>query len=547
MTIRTRSRIRRKAALAAGLAALVATLAACGDNGTSSTEPTSETAEESVLKVGLFQEIDSMDPAGTGLAMTSVVLMHIYDPLVWYLPNENGDLEFYPGLAESWEISDDATTYTFHLRQDVTFHDGTELTAEAVKATFDHIVDPATQSRSALGSLGAFEEVRVVDEYTAEVVFSQPNSAFLRLVTVPAFGIQSPSALEEYAGDVASHPTGTGPFKFVSYQAQDAVVVEKNEDYAWGPEALDMDGAATFDQIRFEILLDSNARFNALQSGEIDVAMNLAPETISTVLTDDKFEHYDVPSTGIPYGYPLNVSLAPTDELEVRQAILHAVDVKQLNETVLQGAYTPAFNYVTSTTTGYVAANDEMYAYDPDRARELLDEAGWVEGADGMRSRDGQALSLEILIQTDNGFELPTSYVVEALREIGISSSVESQPFSTAMSSYNSGVQNLAAFFFYSPDPDMLRNTLITEQIAGGFNWSHFSDPEMDEAIAAANAIANDDERRAAYEAITTTVMEEALYLPLWNVSGKYSARADLVGIKFNATGYAAFHSASFE
>jgi peptide/nickel transport system substrate-binding protein len=528
----------------ASAAALVLTLAACTNGEAEESEASSDT---SVLRVGIYQEIDSLDPAQTGLAMTSTVLQHIYDPLIWYLPDESGDLTFYPGLAEEWEVSGDATTYTFHLREDVTFHDDTPMTADAVKATFDHITDPDTPSRSAIASLSTLQEVRVVDDYTVEIVFSEPNSSFLRQVSSPVFGIQSPTALEELGTDIATHPTGTGPYEFKSYTAQDSVVVTRNEDYAWGPETLGMEGPATFEEIDFEILLETNARFNALQGGQIDVAMNLDAETITAVQSNDEFKHYDVPATGIPYGYPLNVELAPTDDPLVRQAIMHAVDIETLNETVLQGVYSPAFNYVTPTTTGYVEDNDSMYPYDPAEAANLLDEAGWVEGADGMRTKDGEPLTVSFLLQTDNGFEVPTSYIVEALRSVGIATTVESRPFTTAMAEYNEGTYNMSAFFFYSPDPDMLRSTLTTAQIPAGFNWSHYSTPEMDAAVAAANTFADEEERAAAYQGITTTVMEEALYLPLWNVSGIYSARTDLTAISFNATGYALFHAARFE
>lgn len=536
---------RRTVLKAGGLAAIGLSfgslLAACGasSSGASSGSTT--------LTVGVYQEPDSLDPGATGLAMVSMMISHIYDPLVWWLPNGQGKNDFFPGLASSYEVSPDATTYTFHLRQDVDFHDGTHFDATAVKATFDHIVDPATKSRSAIGSLGPYLRTDVIDQYTARVVFSQPNAAFQREMTTILFGMQSPAALAQYASaGIASHPVGTGPFKFVDYVAQDHVGLERNAAYKWGPTLFGDAKPAPLEKLTFKILLDTNARYNALRGGQIQVAMNLDPNTIQSVKTASNLTHYDVPSTGQPYGYPLNVAKGPTDDVKVRQAILFAVDQDKLNSTVLQGAYTPAHNFLTPSTPGYAKNVDALYAYNPDKAKSLLDEAGWTAGADGMRSKNGQPLTLNILIQSANGFDLPTQFVVDALKQVGFAASTTAQPFTTAAASYNQGIQNLSAIFYYDVDPYLISNLVETKQIATGFNWAHYSNPAIDTAIPAANTVVDEAQRTAAYEKITTTLMQDAIFLPLWNVSGTYSAVKNLSNIKFGATGYSYYHAASF-
>ncbi|HET6294874.1 MAG TPA: ABC transporter substrate-binding protein [Kribbella sp.] len=532
---------------AAGLFALSspAVLAACSDNASGSGSGSG--SKTTTLTVGIFQEPDSLDPAGTGLAMSSMMISHIYDPLFWLLPDASGKNVFHPGLAKSYEVSKDAMTYTFKLRDDVTFHDGTKFDATAVKATFDHIVDPATKSRSAKGSLGPYKETVIVDQYTAQVVFSAPNAAFEHEMTAIIYGIQSPAALKKYGTELGSHPVGTGPFKFVDYVTQDRVGLEKNPDYKWGPEAFGPAGPPKLEKLTFKILLDTNARYNALRGGQVQMAMNLDPDTIATIKKTAQFKHYDMPSTGQPYGYPINVEKGPTNDLKVRQAILHAVDQKKLNESVLRGAYTPAYNVLTPTTPGYVKANDTMYAYDPAKSKSLLDEAGWVAGPDGVRSKGGQKLSLDILIQSANGFDLPTQYVVNALKEVGFTSTTKSQPFTTAAASYNQGVQNLSAIFYYDLDPYLLNNLVTSGQIKAGFNWAHYSNPEIDAAIPKANAIVDATARTAAYEKITTTLVEDAIFLPLWNVSGVYSGAANLADVHFGPTGYSYYHSAQFQ
>jgi peptide/nickel transport system substrate-binding protein len=229
----------------------------------------------------------------------------------------------------------------------------------------------------------------------------------------------------------------------------------------------------------------------------------------------------------------------------VRQAINLAVDQDTLNKTVLQGAYEAAHNVLTPSTPGYNKADDAMYAYDPAKAKALLDQAGWTAAGSGTRTKNGQPLELEILIQSSNGFDLPTQYVVGQLKAVGISAKTSSQPFLTAAASYNQGVQNLSAIFYYDVDPYLLNNLVTTEQIPSGFNWAHYSDPSVDSGITHANAVVDDTARTAQYQQITHTLMEAAIFLPLWNVSGVFSAASNLTGLHFGVTGYPFFHTAA--
>lgn len=527
---------------AVGVAGAGYLLAACG-SGSGSAGPTNGPSD--TLTVGVYQEPDSLDPNSTGLVVSSVIIDSIFDTLMWWLPTPGGGKQYYPGLATSWTVSPDATRYRFKLRQDVEFHDGTHFDATAVKATFDHIVDPATKSRSALGSLGPYQETRVIDRYTAEVVFSKPNAAFIHEVTTTLFGIVSPAALKKYgAAGFSRHPVGTGPFSFQEYVTQDHVTLVANPKYKWGPTAFGPSGPPKLKKINFRILTDATARFNALQTGQLQLAMNLNPNDIQSVKHTDGLTHYNLPSTGQPYGYPINVTKGPTDDLKVRQAINFAVDQDTLNKTVLQGAYEAAHNVLTPSTPGYDKADDQLYAYNPGKAKQLLDSAGWRAAGNATRTKNGQPLQLDILIQSANGFDLPTQFVVSQLKAVGIAAKTTSQPFVTAAASYNQGVQNLSAIFYYDVDPYLLNNLVTSSQIKSGFNWAHYSNPTVDSSIIRANGTVDEAARTAQYQQITHTLMEAAIFLPLWNVSGVFSAASNLKGLHFGVTGYPFFHTA---
>jgi peptide/nickel transport system substrate-binding protein len=272
--------------------------------------------------------------------------------------------------------------------------------------------------------------------------------------------------------------------------------------------------------------------------------MNLDPVNIQAVKKSPDLTHYNVPSTGHPYGYPINVGKGPTDDVRVRQAILHAVDQDALNKSVLQGVYEPAHNVLTPTTPGYNKAA-ELYPYDPEKAKSLLDQAGWKSGGNGIRTKGGNNLELEILIQSSNGFDLPTQFVANQLKAVGISARITAQPFLTAAASYNKGVQNLSAIFYYDVDPYLLRNLTACSAIATGFNWAHYCDPSLDASVVKANGTVDDASRTAQYEAITMKLMQQAIFLPLYNVSGVFSAVKNLTGLHFGVTGYAFFHTAA--
>ena len=153
---------------------LVPLLSACGPDDESSSSQSGGT-----LTMGINAAPDTLDPGATGLALTLLISFALFDPLVYWLPDGSGGSEFLPGLAEKWTVSPDASVYTFQLRKGVTFHDGTVFDAAAVKATYDHVVDPKTKSKSGLGALGPYKETQIVDDHTVKIIFSEPNASFL--------------------------------------------------------------------------------------------------------------------------------------------------------------------------------------------------------------------------------------------------------------------------------------------------------------------------------------------------------------------------------
>lgn len=532
------------ATVAAGLG-LSPLLAACG----ASSSPSGSAGQAKTggtLTMGIPGPPDTLDPGATGLALTLMLSLAMFDPLVWWLPGAGGTgSRFVPGLAESYTVSPDASVYTFKLRKDVTFHDGTKFDATAVKATYDHVVDPATKSKSGLGALGPYKETRILDPYTVQIRFSEPNASFLHQQAAGNFGIASPTALKKYGPTgFGNHPVGTGPFKFVSYATGDQLSLAKNAAYKWGPAVLGT-GPAKLDKLVFRIVTDDSGRYNALQSGQLQIAMNLPPNDISAAKKSGQFQQLTVPAIGTPNGLPINVTKPPTDDPLVRQAIFYAVNQEKLVKDVLFGVETAAHSVLTPITPGYSKASAGLYSYNPDKANALLSQAGWAKGAGGVRTKNGQKLALEVILFSNAGFELPTQFIVSELGKVGFTAKTAVQPFATAQASFNSGQHNLGAFGYYGMDPYLLNIWVNSDAIKSGFNWSHYKNPKVDSMIAKANFTADDAKRDAIYEQVSMQLMKDAMYLPMWDVNGPFTMAPAVKGVHTTLNGYLMFHSAT--
>lgn len=484
----------------------------------------------------IWQSPDTLDPAGTGLIAANYILSQVYVPLIWRRPGVDPNSDFLPGLAESWEINEDATEYTFHLRQGVTFHDGEPLNAEAVKTSFDHIVDPATQSLSAIGALGPYDHTEVVDEYTAKVVFSAPNGAFINNVAGIQFSPSSPKALAEMGTEFGQHPIGTGPYMFKEWVINDHVTIARNPNFAWPTGGFENQGQANFDEITFRIIPDASTRVNALKTGEVDMAENLPPQDIQTFSGDSKFTVFTSDVTGMPYCIMVNVATAPTDDLAVRQALQYAVSQEQIVQALYEGVYEPAHNVFLPLTPGYDPSLDTMYSYDPDRASQILDEAGWVMNGD-VREKDGQQLKLNFVNIADFGFDDIALVMQAQFAEVGIQADISAEAFAAAAATYNAGTHNLADFFYYAVDPYFMRSLWFCDQIESGFNWMHYCDADLETLVNEGNATADQEQRATIYQQAAKKVMEEATVIPIYKQRAVFAAKAGVSGLNFSVNG----------
>jgi peptide/nickel transport system substrate-binding protein len=329
--------------------------------------------EGGTIIVGLQAEPTTLDLPQQSDYNTLRAADGIFDRLLRF-KDESTEVE--PGLAESWEISDDSLVYTLHLRQGVKFHDGTDFNAEVVKFNLDRQIDPnhpAHESGTfpyAEFTWGMVDKVEVVDDYTVNITLKEPFAPFLNHLAMHPAAMVSPEAITKYGKDISINPVGTGPFKFVSWTPGVEVVLEKNPDY-WG-------GAPHIDKVIYRPIIEDQSRLTELESGGVNFIVNIPPDDLSRLKEDDRFTVVEQPGMHT-WWVAFNQSKPPFNDTRVRQAVNYAVNKQAIVDNLLKGTGTLAVNPVPPVVWSYT---DQLqrYDYDPEKAKQLLAEAGYPDG-----------------------------------------------------------------------------------------------------------------------------------------------------------------------
>jgi peptide/nickel transport system substrate-binding protein len=494
---------------------------------------TPEVGEEIfVLTYGLTLAPSGIDPHVNASSELGIPLTSVYDTLVYQDPHSG---EFVPGLAERWEISGDGRVYTFYLRDDVSFHDGTPFDAQAVQVNLDRITDPGTASQKAVFMLGPYQKTEVVDEHTVQIHLSAPYAPLLDALSQVYLGMASPAALEKWGADYQFHQVGTGPFKFVEYVPDDHLTLERNPDYAWGPSVFENKGVAYLDQVEFRFFVDPATRAPALETGEVRVMGELPPRDATRLDGRDDFVLHAVPIPGQPAQFFLNTGLAPLDDLHVRQALLHATDRQAIVQTLFGDTSPAAYGPLSAASPGYDPAVQNLYPYDPDKAAALLEAAGWGDSdGDGTRDKDGTPLQLTMALG-GWGFNPDMAQLMQAQwAAIGVELKAEVLPYPALLEAGRNGSHHLAGFNLSGRDPNLLWTFYHSQ---GGFNFSHVNDGTLDSLLDQATATSGPG-RDALYSQIQRSIMEQALVLPVRDYVNLNVAHAKVRGLRFDAQGW---------
>jgi peptide/nickel transport system substrate-binding protein len=460
----------------------------------------------------------------------------VYDTLIYRHPQQ---LNFVPGLAERWEMSPDGLAWTFYLRHDVKFHDGEPFNAQAVAANLDRITNPDIASGKARALLGPYTGYTIVDDYTITLHLSEPYAPLLDGLSQVYLGIASPKALAEYTKNTYQwHQVGTGPYKLVEMVPREKIVLQRNEDYWGGPVFYADVTPQSLDTIEFRFYQDPPTRSLALESGEVQMIGDLLPTDAELLVGNPTLRIYRVPVAGTPQQLFFNTQLAPTDDLNVRQALLYGTNRTAIVDAVFQGQSPIAYGPLVSVMKPfYDPSVESMYPYDPDYARSLLASAGYTDtNGDGMLERDGVPLKLTMTFAPWNQMADVAQLIQSQWHDLGIDLTLDQvADFPTLSSRQQGGNYNLIGFYDFGTDPSILNQFYVSD---GANNWSHVSDPELDNWLHEGVRQTTDEARVPLYQSAQQRIMEQAVVLPVREYVNLDGASAKLDGVVFAAQGW---------
>lgn len=521
-------------------AAVVVAVTNSDSDGTAGDTPT----HQGTLVYGVAGTQVSLDPAVAATAITSVINRNIFDSLVM----QTGPNTFAPWLATGWTVSSDGMTYTFTLRDGVTFHDGTPFDATAVRATLDHIVDPATKSAYAASLIAPYQETRISGGNVVEIVLKQPFTPLLQALSTPSLGIQSPKVLAEPATNY--RPVGTGPFAFEQWEQGHRETLVRNAGYTSPPQGATHTGPAYLDKLVFEFVPEDATRYGALTSGQLQGIAGVPPVSAGQLADQPGFSLYSTETPGLNYNVYLNQSRGPLHDVAVRRALSAALDIPKLVDNIYFGRYPVADNPLSRTTAAYdPSARDELAGYQPDTAKRLLDQAGWdrVDG-DGYRVKDGHRLSL-VWPYWPEGTREQREVIAEGIqaqaRSVGIEILRPTVDTGTYVDKYLiGGAYDIVDVSFARPTPDVLRFAFFSTNTyakAGG-NVALVNSPQIDTWVTDAAAATDLKQSAKAYASVQHDVLKQAYIIPVYTPVSLAGFAKSVRGIAFDAQTYPRFY-----
>lgn len=429
------------------------------------------------------------------------------------LTARDGDNRTVPGLAEDWDYDEETYTYTFYLRKNVRWHDGEPFTAGDVRFTVEAIMDPDNGSENA-PDFEDVEEINVIDDYTVSFRLSSPNAAFLDYMTMAVLPEHLLSGEDMQESEFFRAPVGTGPYILDSWEEGQAIILVKNTDY--------YKGEPDIDRVVFKIVTDDNARAMQMQSGELDLAL-LTPKDSEKFLGEDGYAVYRMETSdyrGIMFNFANEYWQKNRDMIP---AVCCGIDREAIVDSVLHGHGIPAYGPLQRNI--YNNRDVEHYDYDPDRARKILEDAGYTVGENGFYERDGEEAGFVISVGAGDQVRLDIAQAVcQQLAGIGINCSVE-VPAQVDWSG------QMAYLIGWGSPFDADDHTYKVFGTGKGANYSSYSNGDVDKYLTAARSSDDPQVRAEAYDSFQEALAEDPPFAFICYVDADYVAKDTIKGI----------------
>ena len=489
-------------------------------------------------------------PAG-GFYPNGGILNQITDKLTWQNPET---LAIEPWIAESWSSNDEKTEYTFKLRPGVTFSDGTPLDANAVAKNFDTYGLGNKALRLPVSEvINNYDRSEVIDPLTVKFYFKKPSPGFLQGTATIGSGLVSLSTLArsfEALGD-ARNIIGSGPFTVKDEKPGRELTLVARKDYQWGPKNLAQQGPANLDGITYIVTPEDSVRIGALLAGQAGFIRQVQAYDEKQA-TDQGFNIYAAPTRGVNDSLSFRPDNPLVADLRVRQALLHATNAKQVVETLFSPNYPQASSVIARTAAGYVDLSDKL-AFDQQKAKQLLDEAGWTPGADGIRQKAGQRLALtvyESLPQPQNKEVL--QLVAQQWRQVGVALNVKAgDAGSRVLDNLDPLKTPLTVSEVGRADPDVVKSMFfpanrdaLLQQGGSSDKVKTFRDDKLNALLTAISAEVDAQKRLQLTGDAQRYLLDNAYVIPIFEEPQVFAGAPWVKGVRFEAVGRPSFYGA---
>ena len=518
------------------LSTLVAVSAAACSSGSSGSASAGTPVSGGTLSFALASDPACVDPQQFASNDSIYVTRQLVDSLTDQDPKTG---KIVPWIASSWEVNSNATQFTFHIRQGVTFSDGTPLNAQSVKDNFDAVHALGAKATLGSGYLIGYQDTTVLDPSTVRVDFSKPSAQFLQATSTHSLGLLSEKTLAQTPAQRCQSVVGSGPFTLDHYTINQEVVENRRANYDWGSSLFDHSGPAYLDKLVFKVIPEQSVRTGSLESGQLDAIGGVAPDDEPGLKTAG-FTLQSRVNPGIVFNLQANLSRPIVSDTVVRQAIQKAINRQQVVDTVLSPDFKPATSILSSSTLDYANLGSEL-ATDVAGAEKLLTDDGWVPGPDGIRVKNGQKLALTAAWFSNFGpNQSSLELIQQQLKTVGIQLTLKEYSISQGTTVQKGGDWDLLWVNLTRADPDILRNNFSSSLT----NYGRIPAGPLENALNAEAADADATQRATDAASAQKLIVDNDYAFPVFELTTILGVSPKTHGIEFDASSRLQFHDA---
>ena len=432
----------------------------------------------------------------------------IYDRMVL----QDADQSFHGQLATSWEAAADGMSWTFKLRPGVTFHDGEPFNAETVKWWLGQFSGTENAFMT-----DAIESVEVVDDLTVRLVMKNPDPNVLSNMASSFMGVPSPKAYEELGDDYGvTGAVGTGPYKLERFNVGQDTILVRNDDYSANSDLSQNQGPAKIARLTLREIADDSTAFLEMKTGGVDMLLSVPSDFLDTMKAEKDLIVVTLPGRELFY-MPINTTVAPFDDVKVRQAAALAINQKEILDNLFGGVGAAADTFLTDALLESRVSPELRISYDPGKAMALLDEAGWAKAADGTRSKDGTALTVKLWTQNGTEFRRITEVIQAQLAAVGIGADITVLDPASINAEYRKGTEHQLAVRSYSWENADILDWFFSAERLGYPNVSMWNDAEAEKLrVAAMTGSRTWEERVDNFTAYHEYVLGQFVFAPIY-------------------------------